>query len=377
MPSLRRSLPAITTAFWDAWLTGGLSILGMGAVLAWLLLFGGEVAFSDADWIALTILINSTHFLASYRLLYSSRAELTAHRWSTLYVPAALLAILVVAAASPQRDLVYAQLVFLSSIYLAWHYTGQAWGMISVASRLTGVDYTSRERAMIRFGLRTLLALHVLFALAGRLPPASWIEPSTYIQLYGRAFYGVCGLAIASLAVGGLAFLTARRRTGRLPARAILPWAALYLWYPFWYFVPGGFLFVQLAHALQYLAFPLRVEVNRYAEQAPRTARERRRQALVVYFGLVIAGALILNGAPLAARIFGEGWYSTADARAIFMAFTNCVAIHHYFVDGAIWKLRSPKVRHDLFSHLGETGIARTATNAPAGRSQEPSASPR
>ncbi|MBK7950606.1 MAG: hypothetical protein IPK00_18065 [Deltaproteobacteria bacterium] len=351
---MSRSRPAITTPFFDAWLTGGLSILGMGSVLVWLLLFGGEVAFADADWIALTILINSTHFLASYRLLYTSREAIRAHRWSTLYVPATLLATLVLAATSPQRDLVYAQLVFLSSVYLAWHYTGQAWGMVSVASRLTGVDFTARERAMIRFGMRTLLALHVLYALAGRLPPAAWIEPALYIRLYGWAFYGVCGLAVASLFVGGVAFAIARRRTGRLPARAVLPWAALYLWYPFWYFVPGGFLFVQLSHALQYLAFPLRVEVNRYAEQAPRTARARRLRAVVVYAGLVVAGGLVLNGAPLAARIFGEGWYSTADARAIFMAFTNCVAIHHYFVDGAIWKLRSPKVRHDLFSHLGE-----------------------
>ncbi|MFO0688939.1 MAG: hypothetical protein U0900_09535 [Myxococcota bacterium] len=349
---MSRSRAAITTPFWDAWLTGGLSILGMGSILVWVLFFGGQLELADADWIALTILINSPHFLASYRILYASKEAIGAHRWSTLYVPAVLLAILVLAAASPRRDLVYAQLVFLSSIYLAWHYTGQAWGMVAVASRLAGVDFTARERAMIRLGLWTLLALHVLYALAGRLPPASWIEPATWIRLYGWVFYGICGLAVASLFVGGAAFAAAHRRTGRLPARAVLPWLAIHLWYPFWYFVPGGFLFVQLAHALQYLAFPLRVEVNRFAEEAPRTKAAQRRRALVVYLGLVVGGGLILNGAPLAARIFGEGWYSTPDARAIFMAFTNCVAIHHYFVDGAIWKLRDPAVRRDLFRHL-------------------------
>jgi hypothetical protein len=340
-------------------LTGGLSILGMGAVLAYALFFGGAVASSDADWIALTILINSTHFLASYRLLYSSRAEIKAHRWSTLYVPGALLAILVLAAFSPGRDTVYQQLVFLSSVYLAWHYTGQAWGMVSVASRLTKLELTPREGRMIRFGMRTLLGLHVLYALAGRLPPPSLIAPATYIQLYGWAFYGVCGVAVASIGIGGLAYVQARRRVGHLPVRAVVPWAALYLWYPFWYFIPGGFLFVQLSHALQYLAFPIRVDLNRYAEQAPRSTVEKRWHAVLAYVGLVIAGAVILNGAPLAARIFGDGWYSTPDARAIFMAFTNCVAIHHYFVDGAIWKLRSPKVRRELFSHLDKTASAR------------------
>ena len=28
------------------------------------------------------------------------------------------------------------------------------------------------------------------------------------------------------------------------------------------------------------------------------------------------------------------------------------VNIHHYFVDGAIWKISNPKVRQDLFAHL-------------------------
>jgi len=28
------------------------------------------------------------------------------------------------------------------------------------------------------------------------------------------------------------------------------------------------------------------------------------------------------------------------------------VNIHHYFTDGAIWKIRNPDVRRDLFSHL-------------------------
>ncbi|MEZ4278911.1 MAG: hypothetical protein R3F21_04730 [Myxococcota bacterium] len=355
---------AITTPFWDAFLTGGVSIVGMSAVFAYLLIAGRPIAFSDADWIALTILVNSTHFMASYRLLYSSRAEIAAHRWSTIGVPALLLGTLVGAAFIPARDTIYAWLVLLSSIYLAWHYTGQAWGMVSVFGRLAAIDFTPRERFLIRFGLRMLLALHVLYALAGRLPPPAWIAPATWIRLYGWAFQGVCALAAISFAAGAFAFVAARRRHGRLPLRIVLPWASIYLWYPFWYFIPGGFLFVQLSHALQYLAFPLRVEANRHAAVALQSARSPALHAVIVYLGLVVAGAAILNGAPLAARWIGEGWYSTPDARAIFMAFTNCVAIHHYFIDGAIWKLSNPKVRRELFRHVEPAG-APTAQERP------------
>lgn len=351
--SLGRSSQAVTTPFWDALLTGGISIVGMAAVLAYASLFGAPIAFTKSDWITLSILINSTHFMASYRLLYVSRAEILAHRWSTLFVPAALIAVLVLAALSPMRDAVYQELLILSSIYLAWHYTGQAWGMVASFGQVTGIRWSPRERFLIRFGMRTLLVLHVLYALAGRFPPANWIAPATWIQIYGWTFYGVCGVAVISLVAGALGFLSAYQRTGKLPVRVVLPWAALYLWYPFWYFVPNGFLFVQLSHALQYLAFPLRVEVNRYAQEAPRTLTQKRIRALVAYLALVVAGSTVLFGPILAARWIGNGWYSTPDARAIFVAFTNCVAIHHYFIDGAVWKLSNPKVRRELFSHLG------------------------
>ncbi len=343
---------AIATPAADALMTGGLSILGMGAILVALLVFGARVGFVDGDWIAITILVNSTHFMASYRLLYVSKSEVLANRWSAIYVPVLLVGIYLFAAFGTERARTFDVLVFLSSIYLAWHYTGQAWGMVATFGHIVGIRFASWERLCIRAGMRALLALHVLFALSGRLPPSAWIAPARYVALYNGLFGLVCAGAALGLVAGALAYGSAHRRHGRLPIRCVLPWLALFFWYPFWYFVPGGFLWVQLSHALQYLPFPLRVDANRYAAAAPRTPLEQRRRALLGYLGLVVAGAAILNGAPLAAHLFGEGWYSSPDARVLFIAFTNCVAIHHYFIDGAVWKLRNEKVRQELFRHL-------------------------
>jgi hypothetical protein len=353
---MEREARAITTPFWDALLTGGLSLVGMTLVLAAMFLFGARVTVSKSDWITLSILINATHFMASYRLLYVSRAQVLANRWSTLYVPAALLVVLVVGATTPLRAFLFDQLLVGSAIYLAWHYTGQAWGMVASFGHATGVGFTPREGSMIRFGMRTLLVLHILITTSGWFPPERWIPTATYVRIYGTSFYAVCAVAAVSLGVGAMGFRSARRRVGRLPIRVVLPWAALYLWYPFWYLVPGGFLFVQLSHALQYLAFPLRVEVNRYASAAPRSAQQRRMRALLAYVGLVLAGSVVLFGPILATRWLGPGWYSTPSVREVFAAFTNCVAIHHYFIDGAVWKLSNPTVRRELFSHLGNEG---------------------
>ncbi len=347
----RSVAPAVTTPFWDGLLTGGLSLVGMGAVLVFVLL-GGKIAFVEADWFALTILVNSPHFMASYRLLYASTSEVRANPWSALYIPAVLLAILAWCLLATAPGVIVQWLVLLSSIYLAWHYTGQATGMVASFSHLCGVRYSTREQFLIRSGPRSLLVLHVLFALSGRLPPGGTIDPRVYVQAYTVVFIATCVVIVVSAVAGGWGFASARRRGEKIPVRAILPWASLYLWYPFWYLVPGGFFWVQLSHALQYLAFPLRVEVNRYSEKAERMPRQRKLWTALVYGGLVLAGAVILHGPPLAAHAFGEGWYSTPRARVLLLALTSCVAIHHYFVDGAIWKLRNPRVRRSLFSHV-------------------------
>lgn len=344
--------PSITTPPFDVVMTGGLSLVAMGAILAWSFASGREPGFVDGDWLVPLILVNATHFMASYRLLYVSKAEILSHRWAAIYVPAGLLLVLALAGSGIERTWIVGNLVLVSSIYLAWHYTGQAWGMVSAFSRILGLDFTSTERRCIRGGMRILLVLHVLFAVYGRYPPASWIAPATFERLFFAVFYGVWGLAGASLLAGAWAFASARSRAGHLPLRVVFPWLALYVWYPFWYFVPGGFVWVQLSHALQYLAFPLRVEANRYAAKAETTSRQKAMHVALVYAALVVAGLVLLHGPPLAAHAFGHGWYSTPNAQELFRGFVACVAIHHYFVDGAIWKLSNPKVRGELLSHL-------------------------
>ena len=45
----------------------------------------------------------------------------------------------------------------------------------------------------------------------------------------------------------------------------------------------------------------------------------------------------------------GKGSNLIIGAFALLSAVIN---IHHYFVDGVIWKLGNPEVKKDLFSHL-------------------------
>ena len=143
-----------------------------------------------------------------------------------------------------------------------------------------------------------------------------------------------------------------RRRGRPIPRRALLAWAGYYAWYPFWILVPGGLFWVQNAHALQYLSFPLRVDVNRFDPGQERSGWARFGRALSTYAVLVVWGAALMFGPFVLVSLVGQGWYSTPRAWELFGIVTSAIAIHHYFVDGAIWHLRDAAVRRSLFAHL-------------------------
>src|SRR5262249_9920244 len=138
-------------------------------------------------------------------------------------------------------------------------------------------------------------------------------------------------------------------RTGRAPGlRVLLPWVALHLWYVLLYREPASIFWVQNAHALQYLIFPLRVEMNRTLTQAGLAHPALGRHMAVYYLVTVGLGLLVLQFVP-------QGIEMALGLRGILplqFAVGSFVNIHHYFIDNVIWKIRNPAVRQELFGHL-------------------------
>jgi hypothetical protein len=154
----------------------------------------------------------------------------------------------------------------------------------------------------------------------------------------------VLGFAIP-IPLGIWGFRRAARRSGRrIPLRAIFPWAVTYFWYLLIFVHPYFFLVLQLSHALQYLSFPLRVGANH------RTGKEKSTVPFpfLLYLGMVATGFMVFDLPPVLQmmQFFHLEPYKVASLVAVV------VNIHHYFTDGAIWKIRNPDVRRELFSHL-------------------------
>ena len=355
--------PAIITPFVDAFCCGGFSIFLIGGFIVHYLFFPPEWEGYELDVASVVIagtLINFPHFMASYGLLYISVGNVRRYSGAALYVPAVLIAIIVYAVltASGNEEKGYANetisnwLPFIASVYLAWHYTGQAWGMTASFSYINGVRIDATERFLIRCGYRGLLAFHVSWMLvmaADRPPPYDaypWYAIAHWHDQIATAYHALAFGALITFLLGLFGFWRLSQRVSRNPPLcAVLPWIAIYLWYLLVYIQPKAFFLLQFSHALQYLIFPMRVELNRYKEKK-RTGISRPALHLAIYyFVLMFAGYMVFK-APTSIFRTGDPKFQLATVIAA------SVCIHHYFVDGCVWKISNPEVRRELFAHL-------------------------
>jgi hypothetical protein len=340
--STRRTAAILSPAV-DLLLVGGLSLI----VFVPLLLSGRSdlvlIGAGAQAWVA--TLINMPHFMASYRMVYRSREMILRHKWASMYVPAILLVYIVVALWEAQNSPVLViVLISVASAYLAWHYTGQVWGMMASYAYLEGAKFDDRERLLIRSGLRILLAWHVVWFLYTQLRDPSKVRPVYLLVSAGTALAFVLGVV-------GLARM--RRRTGKLPpARALVAWLAIFVWYAVMARDPKAIFWIQIAHAMQYLAFPIRVEINRTLRTRAESARRFAVHMTLYGVGLLALSYLVVQIVPgtamgVVADVFGE--QPAKAAPILILMFIN---IHHYFTDGVIWHISNPEVRKELFAHV-------------------------
>lgn len=309
----------------------------------------GEIALAN-------ILINWPHFLASYRILYRTKANVQRHWFVAILLPITLIGFfvyaLITAGQNPAdrtglaRETVIDVLYPLGVLLLAWHYTGQSWGMTCAFAAMNGVRFSNTERLLIRSGYRALLVFHILWVVTqfDILQVLEFIYPGLGQWTLSTYNFWLIPAGI-TFVMGIVGFLMVVRRHGSVPHRAWIPWLATYGWYVTLWFYPAFFFSLQIAHALQYLVFPLRVEANIYAERTSSPPKKILRYTLCYYVCLVLIGAILFDGIRFATK--------TADPHLqLSVLLSVIINIHHYFTDGAIWKIRRPEVRKNLFGHL-------------------------
>ena len=320
-------------------------MVGCGAWSAPLLLAGFYFANSygrgwSVAFYFLALLSNYPHFMATVYRAYHTRDEFEKYRIYTVHVA------LLLVVAGVVTHLWYALLPWIFTLYICWspwHYTGQNFGLLVMFARRAGVSPTAAERRALRL---SFIASYILLMLSFHTGASSdalilSLGLTAKFTLPARAvlalfFVGASGWALASLA----------RRSS---FRTILPVLTLTVTQFFWFLLPAVIELVSgreipqtryssgllaVLHSTQYLW------ITSYYQKKEARAAGDSRWSFSRYLLTLIAGgiALFIPGPWIMSRVFHT------DFAASFLTFTALVNIHHFILDGALWKLRDSRV---------------------------------
>jgi len=320
-------------------------IVGCGAWSAPLLALAYfSMASSTRAWAiafyALALLFNYPHYMATIYRAYHLAEDFHKYRIFTVHLTALLVLTLLLS------HYWVRMLPWIFTIYLTWspwHYSGQNYGLFMMFARRAGADPQKAERRAL-YG--AFIVSYLILFLGFHTGPST---DSLFISLNIPALVSrweqiVLFVLFIVLTVFGFARLS--RATGW---RKLAPAVTLFSSQCLWFLLPAAISLIRgieipqsryssgvlaVMHSAQYLWI-----TSYYARREATTEKASSWRPLAYFAVLVIGGiALFVPGPWLASRIFHR------DFTTSFLIFTALVNIHHFILDGAIWKLRDGRI---------------------------------
>jgi hypothetical protein len=331
-----------------------------------------------------SLLVLTPHYGATLLRVYEQRDDRRAYALFAVHATALLVALFALAVHVP---IVAAAVFTLYISWSPWHYSGQNFGVASMLLRRRGVGLQGAPRRwlhatfVLSYAL-TLLALHTGARATDVAPVAGGASAAVrFLSLdldprIGEPLFVATAVAYVTAIAVAIGLLLRRARVADVvPALALIATQALWFSVPLalrrfgvrtgfepWESGDGAyyFLWIATAHGLQYLW------VTAYYAGVGRGTG-----STVVgwrYFGKVLlAGSLVWT---LPALVFAPGLLGRLPydgGLAVLVA--SIVNLHHFVLDGAVWKLRDGRVARILLRPRGEpepSGPARSTRFATA-----------
>jgi tetratricopeptide (TPR) repeat protein len=364
------------------WLFGPAPDLLLGCGLGYLGAFAALLVLGPAvkAWLPLTLLAmvslvaGGPHYGATLLRVYEQRAA--RRRYAVFSVGVTGLLVLAFLAALHFRAL-GSFLVTLYFLWSPWHYSGQNYGIALLFLHRRGFDVTPRFKRLLQASFVIAFALAIV-QVNGTAPGAIFApnapDPSASngFAVYHAVPLGIPDPAQRLLMIAGvtgyLACLAALAIAARGRIRDLAPAAAVVLTQSLWFAIPAAarywgilqeavptgilhsayvFQFVAAGHAVQYLWI-----TTYYAQSAGETRRASR------FYGKALLAGAALWGLPyLFARSVVGG---AIDYGTLYLLVAAVVNLHHFVLDGAIWKLRDAGIGAVLLraSPPGATPVA-------------------
>jgi tetratricopeptide (TPR) repeat protein len=320
-------------------------VVGCGAWSAPLLLLSYFAMSSSArTWAVafygLALVFNYPHYMATIYRAYHRAEDFHKYRIFTVHITALVVLTVLLSHVWPRM------LPWIFTIYLTWspwHYSGQNYGLFLMFARRAGAQ---PDKAVGRALYGAFVVSYLVLFLGFHTGPSS--DP-LFLSLgipavVSRGEQAVLCVAFVGLSAFGLTRLA--RATGW---RKLGPSLTLFSTQVLWFLLPAGISLLRgieipqsrystgvlaIMHSAQYLW------ITSYYARREASGEGVRSWRPLAYFGVLVAGgiALFVPGPWLASRVFHH------DFTASFLIFTALVNIHHFILDGAIWKLRDGRI---------------------------------
>ncbi len=319
-------------------------LVGCGGWSAPLLLFAWLASSHARGWALgfyfLALIFNYPHFMATVYRAYHTREEFQKYRILTLHLTA-LLALTAILAHANFRLVPWVFTLYI--FWSPWHYSGQNYGLLMMFVRRGGATVTNVERRMLRLAF---ISSYVMLLASFNAGPSN--DP--LILSLGLPLAVSVPLRVASgvlfFCLGGWVFAQWTMRTGwRAMTAPLTLLVTQFLWFVLPTALELGYRtavpqtryssgILAVLHSSQYLW------ITSYYARREAVAAGGAAWRMGKYFATLIAGgiALFICGPWIVSYTFHY------DFTVSFLIFTALVNIHHFLLDGAIWKLRDTRV---------------------------------
>jgi tetratricopeptide (TPR) repeat protein len=320
-----------------------------------------DTARSVVVFYALALVCNYPHYMATIHRAYARLEDRAAYRLFTHHVTAGLVG---VAAAAHLWPSLLPWMFTAYVMWSPWHYAGQNFGLSMMFLRRGGVDVSSDERLWLR---TAFVASYVLLLAAFN--QGTPRERNVLSLGLSESLASAIQIVAAIFFVAG-AMLCFRSLLRRTSFRSLVPALTLLSTQTLWFVLPvlvsrisdvpspqvsysTGVLAVM--HSAQYLWITQHYARRDSLRHAGGSSWNRRRYWTL----LVLGGVALFLPVPWAASLIAQ-----ADFTSSALIVASAVNIHHFLLDGVVWKLRDPKVSQALVSGDGESVVARRAAAA-------------
>src|SRR5580704_4575521 len=324
-------------------------IVGCGAWSAPLLLLSYFSAASSARawsvaFYVLALFFNYPHYMATIYRAYHRSEDFQKYRIFTVHIT--LLMVLTLLLSHFWLRL----LPWIFTIYLTWspwHYSGQNYGLFMMFARRAGADPDkSARRALYGAFVVSYLILFLGFHTGPSTDPLFLsLGIPAVVSRWEQIFLMVAFVGLSTFGLSRLASATGWRK--------LIPSLTLFSSQFLWFLLPVAISLIKgleipqnrystgvlaVMHSAQYLWITSYYARREAAGEA--SSKPERSWRPLAYFGVLVVGgiALFVPGPWVASRAFHH------DFTASFLIFTALVNIHHFILDGAIWKLRDGRI---------------------------------